>query len=137
MRHEDHVSRYGLTGNQRVIRTDHNSPRREKRPDRSGLTSILTIKFNHRKLQGIDESDVVGRTPALECAVRQFVRDNRGNGDVADPLLPRTQSRPRGGIPQHRDHHIRVEQVAHQRNNLSSAGRSCCDGSSSVACRKS
>jgi len=35
-----------------------------KRSDRTALTSILAIEFDDRKLQGVDDRNIVGRAAA-------------------------------------------------------------------------
>src|SRR5262249_10956287 len=76
------------------------------------------------KLESIDQSDIVGRALALERAIKKLVRDNCGNRDVGRLFLSGPPGQFGGCVVQQSDDDVRIEQIEHHLNSLSSAARS-------------
>jgi len=53
---EDHVARYRLPGDQRVVRADRRSFGGQQRSDLTRLPGVLFVELEHEKLKGIDQS---------------------------------------------------------------------------------
>ena len=119
---EDHVAGYGLTGDQDVeLRTEYlHLLRGSNAADLAGFSLRPPRQFGHWKQQRIDERDVVVDPPALECAVEEFVGDNRRDRHIARSVLLCALAVATGGnaIPQHGDDGVRVEKPAHQQEYL-------------------
>jgi hypothetical protein len=76
---EDHVARYGLPGDQHVVRADPRSFGGQHGSDLTRLPGVLFVELEHDKLKSIDQRQVLRRPPAPERAVKQLVRDDGGD----------------------------------------------------------
>ena len=103
MRDENHFECSSLTGNQHVVRTDRRAARSEKGPDFSGLPRVVVIELDNLELQGINEGDIACGPLTLECAVIQFVHDDRRDADGTGFVPSRSLCRQRARVVQQGD----------------------------------
>src|SRR5271165_3826820 len=126
-----------LSGDEHVVGADRRPLAGQQGAYLAGLPCILLVEVEDDEAERVDEGDIPVRLLALERAIEKLMRHDGGDRHVAGLHSPRTLRRLGGDVVQKRDDDIRVQEIAHQSNSLSSAGRSWGSGCSLTARTKS